>query len=155
MALSRQEAEELIGNKGKEIGLYIRNYGGQFIIRKPKLAFDILPLNFQVSFIARLLEKEGGTVIIGKFDAPRLFYQICISVFLLFSCLFLLITASGYGLQFQTLIALLLLGVLGLVMIKGYIVVSKVIFAKQNKAVIEFFQSIASEYPPKKQTRQI
>lgn len=151
MALSRQAAEELIGNKGKEIGLYIRNYGGQLIIRKPKLAFDILPLNFQVSFIARLLEKEGRTVIIGRFDAPRLFYQICISVFLLFSCIFLLITATRYGLELQTLIALLLLGVSGLVIIKGYIGVSKVLFARQNKAVLEFFQSIASEYPSKKQ----
>lgn len=150
MALSRREAEEFIGNKGREIGLYVRYFGGELIIRKPKLVFGLLPVNFQVSFIAHLFEKEGGTIIIGKFDAPRLFYQTCISVYLLFSCLFLLITASKYGLELQTLIALLLLGVSGLIIIKGYIGVSKIFFAKQNNVVLEFFQSIASEYPSKK-----
>lgn len=151
MALSCQDAEEFIGNKGKEIGLYIRSFGGQLIIRKPKLVFGLMPLNFQVSFIAHLHEDEGETTILGKFDAPRLFYQICISVYFLFSFIFLLISATRYGLELQTLIALLLLGVSGLVIIKGYIGVSKVLFARQNKVVLEFFQSIASEYPSKKQ----
>ena len=145
--LTHAEIQELIEKKGEERGLYIRTFNRQIIIRKPWLLFNIMPVNFQVSFVARLINNIYGTTIVGKFDAPRLFYQICISVYVLISIWFFAFVTNTHGFKMYIVLHLLLLGIVGFAILKAYIGFSKVIFRKQNKIILKFLESIASDYP--------
>jgi len=145
--LSLTETIDIIEKECKNQGYYIKIRNNTMIIRKPKLVINMLPVNFQVSFVAELLSKDGGTLITGKFDVPRLFYQICVSVFLLFSCIFLLVASSENRSILQLLPYLVCLGSAGFIAIKTYIALSKIYFTNQNELVLKLLGSLADSFP--------
>ena len=147
MELPLTETMDIIEKECKNQGYYIKIRKNNIVVRKPKFVFNLLPVNFQVSFVAELLSKNGGTLIAGKFDAPRLFYQICISVFLLFSCIFLFVANLENRSILQLLLYLIVLGSVGFVAIRIYIVLSTICFANQNKMVLTFLGSLANSFP--------
>ena len=119
------------------------------IIRKPKLIFNVLPINFQVSFVARLFSRDDGTLISGKFNAPRLFYRMYISVFLIFSCIFLLAVNAAYGSVFHVLPSLVILGGAAFLFIRFFIAISCIFFNKQNKMVLDFLELLTTAFSQK------
>jgi len=146
VSLGIDETEQLLLNKGAEAGFYVKKHSGHLIIRKSAMFFNMAPYNFQISFIAQLCDIGEGTAIIGKFDAPKLFYRICACIYILFSGLFLFLAAKENSFLFEMLLILLLFGIFGAIVIKIFVWLGTIIFAEKNKAVLDFLQSIAAKY---------
>ena len=147
IGLTHAETQELIEKRGKESDLYVKTFNRQIIIRKPWLIFNIMPVNFQVSFVARLISNTNGTTIVGTIGAPRLFYQICISAYALMSICYFAVVVMEHGFKIYAVLNPLLFGISGVVMVIIYIGFGKVIFHKQSKIVLRFFEEIVLDYP--------
>ena len=142
--LSLPDTITLIVAEGKKQGIYVRSRKVYMLIRKPKLVFGVFPINFQVSFVAILSSKRDGTLITGKFDAPRLFYLLYFILFFLFTGMFLVVTNVKNGSAIKLLPNITILGGTGFFVIKVATAISKMCFANQNSIVTDFLKSISS-----------
>ena len=104
-------------------------------------------MNFQVSFIAKLTENACGSTITGKFDAPKIYYLICIWGYLLLSALFLIGTVIKNGFMPNLVLQVFILGITWFAGIVIGIMISKAVFRRENRTVLSFLEAIASDYP--------
>ncbi len=146
IALTRPVLEEIIREKGRERDFYVRFSKRYVIIRLPYLVFNIMPVTFQVSFIARLIESKNKTTVKGKFDGPVLFYQAHAFAYVLFSGIFLLLSYADHNTVLNLLPVVLFIGIADLVFTKIYIGISRICFSKQNKMVLDLLDSIFKDY---------
>ena len=135
--------------EGKKQGYYVKSSRNYLILRKSAFVFNVLPVDFQVSFIAKLFAKENNTLITGKFDVPPLFYKLYISLFLVCTSVSLMISFSTTKSVSQILPIMIILVSASFLIVKLYVLISRIIFVRHNEMVLLFLEFLAKTYPKK------
>ena len=142
--LTKAETIKIITENANKEGIYTYVYKDSIIIRVPWLLFGLLPVNFQVSFIAKLHDYGESTKLTGEFNAPTLFFVINIFAFLALSINFIIKSNWTSEEVLYSLIPLSIMAITLYLFISINIIFSRWLFKKQNIEVIEFLSRISN-----------
>jgi hypothetical protein len=143
--VSCNEFENLISQKAREQGIYLRYRKGYLVLRKPKYFFQDFPVNFQASFVGKYYATENGTCIEGHFGGPKQFYQLYITVCILM-LLFFLTSAYFTNHSIINLLPGVLILIIGAgIFLKVYTWFCIRVFPKENQAALDFIQAVVAE----------
>ena len=144
--LSLKETLDVVRKEAENERIYCWNNNNTLVIRIPYLMGGLLPVNFQISFVAKLRYYENRTVISGKFDAPKAFYTVYYCAFFVVAIAFIFLSYRTHGSSYYLLFNVSLLVFANYVLIKTYIYLSKWLFRKQNRELLEFLDRIANRH---------
>ena len=145
------ETVEAIKTEAAKGNVYVRINRKKIIVRVPRLIGGLMPVNFQMSFVATLRDEGDRTIVSGRFRAPTTFYAVYFSTCLLFAAVFVWVTAQTYGTITHILPSLIILAIASCVIVKIYTSISKMLLRKQNNEALVFLDKVAR----KKDTRPV
>gem|GEM_PF-5424866 len=142
--LTKAETIKTITENANKESIYTYVYKDSIIIRVPWLLFGVLPVNFQVSFIAKLHDNGESTELTGKFSAPTQYFVMCVLAFLTMWIIFIIKSNWIYEPVLYSLIPMSIMAITLYVFITINIKISRWLFRKQNTEALEFLSRISN-----------